>query len=233
MGSAAHYVDLLGLQLHRHLVDELPAHAVVHRTEAEQPADPVQASFEEALTTALQVPLGVRLGEHLSAEARRLRGSRPDARCVFWIDWGTVRLQGEPLEAWLGAWLDVARHALVPACPEDLRVVSFVAVDAPPDQHGRLKNFVEYDPPEGVLQQSLKPLDLVSEEDLRRFLYVPAHSNCPEDLVPAVTRALHRRTGGDFGLLCQEVQAALRDGWDGLGAEGRAMKALRPRLGKG
>ncbi len=198
--------------------------------------------LERALMDTLHHPEPTLRGR-LEAQARRLLSSyAPLGAPMLLLDWGTV---GDPSpdgrcpglafdDQDLGRWLRFASERLSPACPGGLRLVSFLSVRAPRDDHDAIREELREGIPRdahGAPQVELIALDSlgeVPEDDVRHFLERRDLCSCSAEASPAaVAAALQARTGGRFDRLVQEIEQAEQTGWDALQREGAAILARR------
>jgi len=108
------------------------------------------------------------------------RGMRPGIRGVLWLDWGVLDDSG-PARAWpeygeLSDWLAFCSEELATHCPNELRVVCFLAVELPEDKFEGLAGWFEDFRGESwyLLDRfrflALNPLGRVDPDHLRDYL---------------------------------------------------------------
>ncbi len=215
-GGEGEHIEWLGRQIDQHVRTELARGRDLVVTPFEVELDFAAPTFDDSLWNTLG---GADPARFLTERARRHRAQ--GRRTVFLLDWGTLDLEahGRPV---LGAWARFAHTHLVALCPEDARIVSFLAVKCEADHDADLQDdVIDAEPPSptpGVAVQAgfLPRLGPVSRQDLETYLAQPECS-CPKTEIKAVARALHTQTQrGAFARVIDAIAAAERDGWRAL-----------------
>jgi hypothetical protein len=191
------------------------------------------------LEAMLQLDLGANSGEQAPALLRRRapRDLRSGTRGIVWLNWGIFGdgpgHQPRLAVADLKDWVRFSCERLVPLCPPDIRLVSFLALETEERHHEKLKRAlfdIESEPfcrLPGFTLTVLDPLGKVPERDLRRFL---RDHGCPEELIGANAELLHARTGGRFEETVPWLEQARATSWNDLHTAlrgGEATPALR------
>lgn len=159
---------------------------------------------------AFSASLGIDPQENLRQLLRRT-APRPTrtgvVRTVLWLNWGVSGINDKP--AWtqtqIEQWARFCAETLAPACPEDVRLVAFMAMNlANADEGKTISKQVNALRSKAWSQQAvfqlrvLPQLEAISEDDLVEFLEDPRYSNCPAYLRHEVASLVIARTGGDF-----------------------------------
>ncbi len=208
-----------------------------HRHPSGSPPD--RRTLVVDLEAMLRLDLGARSGEEIPALLRRMapRDARSGTRGIVWLNWGIfgdgTGQQPRLAVPDLRDWARFSCERLVPLCPPDVRVVSFLALEIEERRHDKLKRAlfaVESEPfclLPGFTLTVLDPLGMVPERDLRRFL---REHECPEELVGATAELLHAKTAGRFEDTVPLLDRARATSWNDLhaalrgGASGPALQ---------
>ncbi len=142
-------------------------------------------------------------------------------RGILWINWGCFGPETEQAALTptaLSDWLRFASDTLASECPDDLRIVSYAAMELPRKGHDRLRETLgrqRREPwcrrPEFRLSD-IPPLDDVSEDLLFEFL-VDGHSSCEPAIHDEVAQRLIEKTGGNFEAVTRLMQEAENNSW--------------------
>ena len=134
-------------------------------------------------------------------------------------------LQPELEDGHLEAWLRFSSEFLGTQCPDDLRIVSYAALeilDTEFEELGRRLKEQRRQPwcrtPAFRLSE-LPPLGKVAEADLLDFLEDPANSSCDPGIQTEIAERLITRTGGAFEETVALLQEAESGSWYDLLAQ--------------
>lgn len=164
----------------------------------------------------------------------------PGKKPVLWIDWGTFgtasgfqsKLEDEHLEA----WLRFSSEYLGTHCPDDLRIVSYIAQEIPAadfEEHAQTLQEQRRQPwcrtPAFRLSE-LPPLGQVGESDLLDFLEDPNNSSCDPGIQTEIAERIAARTGGAFEATVALLQDAENGSWYDLLAQLRREQGGGPTV---
>jgi hypothetical protein len=176
----------------------------------EIPAGPIH--LEEELKLQLNAKPGQAVRSLLRERAPRAVG--PNRKPVLWLHW----VPAAPLsDEHLAAWLQFSSGFLVAHCPDDLRIVSYLAVETaqPEDLTKKLQEHRRQPwcrTPAFRLSE-LPPLGKVGESDLLFFLEEGANSSCDAGIVSEVSERIIAQTGGAFDATLALIQEAENGSW--------------------
>ncbi len=215
-GNAIHS---LAAQLEHDLELEVEPFAAIKWRRLEFPQRRTQ--LREDLRHELHLQLEAEANEVTQHLLRRHapKALRPGRRAVLWLDWGCFGEGHQPplSPPQLGEWLRFSSEFLTVHCPADLRLVSFLAAEAEPARHQRLRKVLADQESEPWCQSpaflftALPPLGDVAEADLRKFLRDPGNTSCDAGIQTDVARRIFQRTGGNF----EQTVALLEEGQKG------------------
>lgn len=186
------------------------------------PAFPSQRSrLRRGLEEELRRLLGADSVKPVAHLLRRYSSATKGRQSVLWLDWGTFgKGHQEPLKpAQLTEWLRFSSEFLVTQFPDDLRAVSFLAIETEASRHARLaQTFQEHRRQPWCRRREfrlsvLPPLDRVSEEDLLDFFDDPRNSSCEPSISTEVAERLIVETGGEFEATVTLMSEAERSSW--------------------
>lgn len=160
-----------------------------------------------------------------------LRRNAPQVRTagkpVLWLDFGVCgdsapqkKLDLSQLRCWLkwsSEFLGQERH-----CPEDLRIVSFLALNLEPSKHQILRQKMEVFKDELGSERFraflLAPLPKVELGDLKDYLSDPDLSDCAANptTVLAAKALIHKDTDGHYEEVVEHIRWAEEHGWQNL-----------------
>jgi hypothetical protein len=177
--------------------------------------------LEEELKLQLRADPNERIDHLLRRHAPRVAGS--GRRPVLWIDWGTCGTGNGPQARFtasqLADWVRFSGEFLSARCPDDLRLVSFLALEVEEASYKRVADALQ----KSRLQpwcrnpafrlSDLPPLGKVAETDLLVFLEDPANASCDPGIQAEVAQRVIARTGGDFEQTVQLLEEAERGSW--------------------
>ena len=177
-------------------------------------------SLEQQLLLQLD-GIGKSLKVVLLQHAPRTRGQAP-AR-VLWLDWklfggpeGQPPLKKHELEAWLHFCFDT----LVRACPNDVRIVSYLAMHVEEKNQKRLRDDLELVKQTLISDQFraflLPALPRVDHSELVEFLTEPDNTTCPPSLATQIASLMYRDTDGIYDKTVKHIETAERSGWGSL-----------------
>lgn len=151
--------------------------------------------------------------------------SRAAGKPVLWLDWGVCgdgapqeKLNLEQLRAWL-AW---SSEFLCKHCPDDLRIVSFLALRRPLDKYELLAEKMEdYKLELGsdrFRAWLLTPLPRVKKGELKDYLSDPDLSSCADNAITIgkATELIYRDTDGHYEPVVAHIEWAEKNGWQSL-----------------
>ncbi len=120
----------------------------------------------------------------------------------------------------LSEWLGFVSGYLATRCPDSIRLVCSLSIEACEDDHSAIEELLDEKnalwTDEKCRLRILPPLDIVPRRELLDFLTDYAHG-CPQSLRTNLAKHLIRTTGGEFerlAVLLQEAETS-RD-WYGL-----------------
>jgi len=169
-----------------------------------------------------------RKGEPLQHALRRHAPQvRTAGKPVLWLDWGVCgdgapqdKLNLEQLRCWLkwsSEFLCRDGH-----CPDDLRIVSFVALRRPLDKYELLQSKMEdYKLELGsdrFRAWLLTPLPRVQKGEIKDYLSDPDLSSCAHNAttVAKATELIYRDTDGHYEEVVAHIEWAEKHGWQSL-----------------
>lgn len=171
------------------------------------------------------------VAEHGEPTGHALRRHTPRVRTagkpVLWIDWGVCgdgtaqkRLDLEQLRTWLrwsSEYLGHDRH-----CPDDLRIVSFLALRIEPSKHDLLRSKMEdYKVDlnsERFRTFLLPPLPNVEKGEIKDHLSDPDLCSCADNAntIVKATELIHKDTNGYYEQVVAHIEWAEQHGWQSL-----------------
>jgi len=166
------------------------------------------------------------LGEPLlHALKRHAPRARPTEKTVLWLDWGVCgdgaqqeRLNLEQLRGWL-KW---SSEFLCHHCPDDLRIVSFVALRRPLDKYDLLKKSMAETKHELNSDRFrawlLTPLPQVDKSEIKDHLSNPDLCSCADNAITIgkATELIYRDTDGHYEPIVAHIEWAEKNGWQSL-----------------
>jgi len=169
-----------------------------------------------------------KVGEPLLHALRRHAPQvRTAGKPVLWLNWGVCgdgapqqRLDLEQLRCWLkwsSEFLGHDRH-----CPDDLRIVSFVALRRPVDKYELLQTKMEDYKLEFGSDRFrawlLTPLPRVQKGEIKDFLSDPDLCSCGGNstTVAKATELIHWDTNGHYEQVVAHIESGERNGWQSL-----------------
>lgn len=141
-------------------------------------------------------------------------------RGVVWLNWGTFgpAATHTPLKpSELSAWLRFSSEILGDACPEDLRLVSYAALEVEPGRHQRLHEELRnlrrepWSRRRAFRLTVLPPLGDVAEDHLFDF-FVDGHSRCDANIQDEISQRLIVKTSGRFEAIAALMREAEEHG---------------------
>lgn len=163
--------------------------------------------------------------EPISHALRRHAPRVPSAKKpVLWLDWGVCggeqqeKLNLEQLRLWL-KWCSafLGRH-----CPDDIRIVSYLALRIDPSKHEALRHQAEEYKDELNSQRFraffLQPLPKVDRSELKEFISDPDNTSCPDNprTILDATNYIYRDTDGHYEEIIAHLRWAEEFGWQNL-----------------
>ncbi len=158
-------------------------------------------------------------------------------RAVLWLNWGLFGAGADAQPpftlAQMGEWLRFSSEFLTAHCPDDLRIVSFLAIELDADKHQKLAD----DLGRQIWQpwcanplfrlDSLPPLGSVTERDAFMYL-LDKRSGCDPSLRQEIGQRLIARTGGEFAQVVALIEEAQNGSWYDLLARLRREQGASP-----
>jgi hypothetical protein len=174
--------------------------------------------LEEELKLQLKASPGQTVKSLLRDRAPKAVG--PNRRPVLWINWvpaGAGDRAALLPDEHLAAWLQFSCGFLVANCPDDLRIVSYLALEVP-DQEEFSRKLQEHRRQDwcrtpAFRLSELPPLGQVGESDLLFFLEEAANSSCDAGIVTEVTERIIAKTAGTFEATVALIQEAENGSW--------------------
>lgn len=210
-------------QFARQLRDYLESRRVCLRWKSLSPAEAARLDFGR-LEEELDLWLGRQDFEVMAPLLRRLAPPRgvSDSTPVLCLDWGVFgtedgrRITEDELREWLLFASDVlARH-----CPPDVRVVSYLAIEAAEKNHGVLEETMaelQAEIRSHAFRSSLLPaLAGVTLTNVLDYLEDSTNTHCPSSLADEAARRIHRRTEGRYEETVALIARGKDDGWHRL-----------------
>lgn len=141
---------------------------------------------------------------------------------MLWFNWGLfghgTDCQPPLTRHELSDWLRFSSEVLGAACPDDLRIVSFLSIELESSKHATLVTRVNEElrqpwcAPRHFDIDHLPVLGHVTEGHLRKYLR-DERSGCPDHLWPEVAQLVIAATDGDFGQVVALIDLAQRGSW--------------------
>ncbi|HNN96176.1 MAG TPA: hypothetical protein PKI03_28070 [Pseudomonadota bacterium] len=167
-----------------------------------------------------------RKGEPLQHALRRHAPQvRTAGKPVLWLDWGVCG-DGAPQDKLnleqLRCWLKWSSEFLCRDCPDDLRIVSFMALRRPLTKYELLENemekFKEQLGSERFRAWLLTPLPRVRKGEIKDYLSDPDLCSCAENttMVDLVAELIYRDTDGHYEQVVAHIEWAEKHGWQSL-----------------
>ena len=201
---------------------------------------PVRENLRHTLEDELRQQLECEDNEDVTWLLRRHgpRVTGGGSRAVLWLDWGVCNQADDSVAlkpSHLEAWLRFTSEFLADRCPDDLRIVSYLAIEQPDTRRhaGFVAKLQDYHNEPWCLRPGfwlslLPPLEAVPFGELLKYLR--DHTCCEVPIQPEVARRLILRTGGQFeqtAALAQEAEES-RSWYDLLIRLRREQGAGRP-----
>jgi len=219
-GEPGNHLELFWDQILEHLQRNAAdvAHVVHLRLElADGP------SFDlGALDRRLREVLRLEPGEPVMGALMQRRPRAPGpARPLLLLDWG-IRGEdrGGPISTRaLETWLELCNDRLASQTPEELRLLSCLALERPADRHEAIASAVDRLRGQPRFRnrafriELLPPIGRVTSNDLADFLDGHGNSSCPDDLIPAIPELMLRATGGRFAPTVELIETAEKTSW--------------------
>lgn len=184
--------------------------------------------LEHQLREDLEADPGEPTGDLLRRHSPQVRGQ---VRRILWLDWGTCgkgQDQATLKKVHLREWMQFVSRCLVTHCPDDLRLVAYLAIETTKTQ--AISEYIKRQRKEPWARKAalwfneMRP-EQVSEEHLQDYLR--NHTRCDDDLQIELAELLHEIENGDFARTVDRLEpAAATDSWLAL------VEELRNELGK-
>jgi hypothetical protein len=200
----------------------------------------IRSNLRWDLEEELKLQLGALPQESMSYLLRRHAPMAvgPGKKPVLWLDWGAFGaksgLQPTMENGHLEAWLQFSSEFLSTQCPDDLRIVSYSALEIPDSGYEELARALREQrrkpwcrTPTFRLSE-LPPLGKVAEADLLDFLEDPANSSCDPGIQTEIAERVIIRTGGAFEETVALLQEAESGSWYDLLAQLRSEQKSEP-----
>ncbi len=171
----------------------------------------------------------------LRRHAPRVIGEK---RAILWLHWELIAQHDKQqalTPAQLGEWLRFVSEFLGSRCPDDLRIICYLAIE--------LESSKKYTDLEKIFQKQqrqpwcrraefrlhvLPPLGQVSENDLLYFLEDPANSSCDANIQIEIAERLIESTDGEFEAVVALMQEAENGSWYDLLAQLQREQGVEP-----
>jgi hypothetical protein len=199
-------------------------------------SEELRRNLEQELTLQLQSDGSEAVRHLLRRHAPNVKGTAK--RGVLWFNWGLFG-HGADCQApltlpQLSDWLRFSSEFLAAACPDDLRIVSFLSIELESSKHARLATALQKElwqpwcaSPRFRIDH-LPALGHVDEGHLFKYLG-DERSGCPTLLRQEVAQRLIAATAGDFGQVVALIDLAQKGSWyDLLGKLRREQGAEQP-----
>ncbi len=142
-------------------------------------------------------------------------------RAILWLDWGTCGKDHQPplKPRQLADWLRFSSEYLGSRCPDDLRLVSYLAIELEGPNHKRLARALQAERRQPWNRRRefrisvLPPLGEVPEDELLDFLEDPDNSSCDPAIQPEVAERIIAAAGGDFDATVALMEEAEKGSW--------------------
>ena len=199
-------------------------------------SEELRRNLEQELTWQLQSDGSEAVRHLLRRHAPNVKGTAK--RGVLWLNWGLFGYGTDcqpPLTLpQLSDWLRFSSEFLAAACPDDLRIVSFLSIEVEASKHARLATALQKElwqpwcaSPRFRIDH-LPALGHVDEGHLFKYLG-DERSGCPTLLRQEVAQRLIAATAGDFGQVVALIDLAQKGSWyDLLGKLRREQGAEQP-----
>jgi hypothetical protein len=188
--------------------------------------DNLLVDLEAELKLQLHADATERLPHLLRRHASRVMGA--GKRGILWLNWGIFgRGDGQQsllTRSQLSAWMRFASETLGSQCPDDLRLVSYAAIELEQEKHHDLAEHLSRQRWEpwgrrpAFWPSVLPPLGEVSPDHLFDF-FVHGYSRCDAGIQEEITGRLVEKTGGEFDEITRLMQAAEDGSWYDLLAQ--------------
>ncbi|HEX4966462.1 MAG TPA: toll/interleukin-1 receptor domain-containing protein [Thermoanaerobaculia bacterium] len=197
-----------------------------------------RANLRRDLEEELKLQLGAQPNEPVPYLLRRHAPKvvRPGRKPVLWLDWGAFGaspgLQPGLKDGHLEAWLRFSSEFLGTQCPDDLRIVSYAALEIPETASEEISSRLKAQRRQPWCRtpafrlSELPPLGKVAEADLLDFLEDPANSSCDPGIQTEIAERLVTKTGGTFEETVALLQEAESGSWYDLLAQLRREQGL-------
>ncbi len=179
----------------------------------------LRRDLEHELALQLQAEANEPVAHLLRRLAPTVTGS--GKRAILWLDWGTCGKGHQPplSPQQLGDWLRFSSEYLGTRCPDDLRVVSYLAIEVKGAKHKRLARALQAERRQPWNRRRefrlsvLPPLGEVPEDELLDFLEDPDNSSCEAAIQPEVAERVIAATGGKFDATIALMEEAEKGSW--------------------
>lgn len=190
-----------------------------------------RSNLRRDLEEELKLQLGAQPNEPVPYLLRRHapRAVAPGRKPLLWLDWGAFGaasgLQPELADEHLEAWLRFSSEYLGTQCPDDLRIVSYAALEIPGSRYEDLAHTLKEQRRQTWCRtpafrlSELPPLGQVGESDLLDFLEDPNNSSCDPGIQTEIAERIVARTQGAFEETVALLQEAESGSWYDLLAQ--------------
>ncbi len=190
--------------------------------------------LEAELRIQLDLQPGEPLGHALRYHAPSSHGT--GATPVLFLDWGSFGDGDQPplTPAQIREWLIFCAEPLANACPPELRVVSYLAMEVEEDKHARLADVMDEYRQElfrerfrCALIPALPDLRLV---DLLEFLSDRTNTTCPRVDAREAAELIHKQAQGSYAKTIELITSAEETTWAHLLERLRALHTPVPAM---
>jgi hypothetical protein len=214
-------------------------HPYVARVKFLHPSFPnPREALESSLGEVLRASPELRGDLPILAALRRFAQPHPSKPTpVLWIDWGTAGHKDDPISSdELREWVVFSEKVLARGCPPDMRIVSYLAIQTPTENHGLLVECIEEfkeDYNDASFQCELIPaLPKVTRVEIRDYLlFDPPNTLCPKDRAREAAEVIYRETNGAYESVVKWIERAEKRGWNEMLRESKP-KAKSPKGGR-
>jgi hypothetical protein len=223
-GASGNLVDKFGEQARDHLESHANHLVSINRVPLQFPAH--RGDLENLLGVELMRCLQTAKYETLTDVLRRAAPERRGAKVsLLWLDWGvfgTALGRQPPLHTSdLEAWVSFCCNKLTPACHSDIRIISYLAIEAGEQSFGKIKNEVarlqlKYRRPLEFSFSLLPALPALELLHILQFLENPTYVSCPPGLVNEAAQLIHARAQGKYEETVELIKRAERTTWHQL-----------------
>ena len=195
----------------------------------------LRRDLEYELRLQLQIDEEESIQQLLRRHAPRVIGAK---RAILWLHWELI-VQHDKQQALtstqLGEWLRFVSVFLGSRCPDDIRIVCYLAIELESSKkYARLEEIFQEHRRQPWCRRAefrlnvLPPLRRVSESDLLDFLEDPDSSSCDANIQIEIAERLIQDTDGEFEAIVALMEEAENGSWYDLLARLRRKQGAEP-----